>query len=215
LAAAVSMVLAGRDAFGQPARFLSPSRGETLRSGAVILVEWPAGVLAGEDADEMELLLSLDGGARFDVRVSGEIDLDATRLQWRVPALPTRHARLALRTGMGGRESERIRILSDEFEILAESDSREEPLLSVDGERRTQEAVRLPDRAGVPAPAVTSEPALLSRGASETAGISRQTDPVEPPLLRPPGKLFTPSASIPSLVEGPSEARRILLPLRE
>jgi hypothetical protein len=55
--------------------------------------ELPAGV------EEMEVLLSLDDGRTWAVRVSPELDARERRFRWRVPNLPAAHARLRMRLG--------------------------------------------------------------------------------------------------------------------
>jgi len=75
----------------------------TLRAGVTVEVRWgglPPGV------EELEILLSLDGGRCFSVRVTPECDPHAGRYLWRVPNLATSDARLRLRLGIGGREIE-------------------------------------------------------------------------------------------------------------
>lgn len=94
--------------------------------GAVTL-EAPATVTAGEvvelrwhglpaQVDEVELLLSLDDGRTFHVRVTPELDGHAETFRWRVPDLPTPAAVLMLRMGDGA--GERIAAISRPFRIL-------------------------------------------------------------------------------------------------
>lgn len=79
--------------------------------------------------DEAEIVLSLDGGRSYPIRVTPELRPCATRFLWTVPALPTVHARLALRSGFEERdETETLRILSAEFRILRDPDGRVEQL---------------------------------------------------------------------------------------
>jgi hypothetical protein len=101
--------------------------------GSSVELRWsPACEPKGDrDTDEAELVLSLDGGITFPIRVSGEISPHASRFQWRVPALPSSSARLGLRTGDGGWEQmERIDVLSAPFAILPDPDGRPEQLYS-------------------------------------------------------------------------------------
>jgi hypothetical protein len=97
-------------------------------SGSVtVSLEVPAVVTAGQtvvlrwsglpaEVEELEIVLSLDGGGRYHVRVSPELEGREREYRWRVPDLPVRHARLMLR--MGGEEGERIGALSREFRIV-------------------------------------------------------------------------------------------------
>jgi hypothetical protein len=107
----------------------------------VVPVAWGLGGIGTRDFDEMELLLSLDGGRSFPLRLTREISPDAESVRWRVPRLPSGHARLALRVGHEEQaESETILIVGGEFTILAGSGDPLEELRRVHGEWRTREA---------------------------------------------------------------------------
>ena len=124
----------------QSARFLEPRGGGWLEPGSIVRVSWTLGGSA-EDFDEMELVLSLDDGKTFPLRVTRELSPLEGSLLWRVPRLPSTHARLALRTGSGERkETETIRIVGGEFTILAGTGNSLEELRRVRGEWRTREA---------------------------------------------------------------------------
>jgi len=95
-------------------------------AGAISL-DVPAVVTAGQsvelcwsavpaDVEELEIVLSLDGGGSYHVRVSPELEAIEREYRWRVPDLPAAHARLMLR--MGGEEGERAGALSQEFRIV-------------------------------------------------------------------------------------------------
>lgn len=92
-----------------------------LQAGESVAVEWrdlPAGV------HEVELELSLDGG-RW-VRISPELEAYEGRWRWRVPSMPTSHARLRLRAGgrtESGIETEEVAAVSAEFAIASEAAS--------------------------------------------------------------------------------------------
>lgn len=77
--------------------------GTTLASGDEVAVQWTD---APALAREMELMLSVDGGRRFAVRLTRDMNPEARSYRWRVPRLPTRAARLALRVNLDGREVE-------------------------------------------------------------------------------------------------------------
>jgi hypothetical protein len=116
-----------------------------------VLVSWRLPPSASYGWDEMELVLSLDDGATFPVRVTERLDPDASSVEWRVPSLPTRHARLALRSGNDeAMESEVVLLVSEPFEIDAPPANGLEQLFAVAGEWRTRDAlegapVRAPD----------------------------------------------------------------------
>jgi len=136
---AVSGLLIAAAGLAQSGRFLEPAAGGRLEPGSIVRVAWSLG--AAPVFDEMELVLSLDGGQSFPLRVTGDLSVAAKSLLWRVPRLPTAHARLALRTGTGEREqTETVRLIGEEFTILDGTDDPPEELRRVRGEWRTQEA---------------------------------------------------------------------------
>lgn len=90
-------------------------------------LEVPAVVTAGQsvelrwsalpaEVEELELVLSLDGGRTYPVRVSPELEAREGGYRWRVPDLPAARARLMLR--LGGEAGERAGALSREFRIV-------------------------------------------------------------------------------------------------
>ncbi|MEP7010306.1 MAG: hypothetical protein ABJC13_08310 [Acidobacteriota bacterium] len=95
--------LAALPALGERFEFVQPVTGSTLTAGDEVAVRW-AGAPAA--VREMELLLSVDGGRRFAVRLTRELAGDASTYLWRVPQLPSGAARLALRVNLDGREVE-------------------------------------------------------------------------------------------------------------
>lgn len=132
--AAVSAVFAAPAAIAQPT-MISPGAGEALAPGAVVEVRWASlcdvRPQSGtrREIDEAEVVLSLDGGRTFPIRVTPELRPCTTRFLWTVPALPTVHARLALRAGSDERDAtESLEILSGEFRILSDPDGRVEKL---------------------------------------------------------------------------------------
>jgi hypothetical protein len=84
-----------------------------VTAGQTVVLRW-SGLSA--EVEELEIVLSLDGGGGYHVRVSPELEAREREYRWRVPDLPTRHARLMLR--MGGEEGERTGALSREFRIV-------------------------------------------------------------------------------------------------
>jgi hypothetical protein len=74
-----------------------------VRAGEEIELRWSG---ADPSIDELEILLSVDDGRHFALRVSPELDARAGRYLWRVPNLATANARLRVRFQHGGREIE-------------------------------------------------------------------------------------------------------------
>ena len=122
--------------------FVSPGAGGTLTGGSIAEARWrPLDADAGRNPalDEAELVLSLDGGRTFPIRVSAELPPGATAYHWRVPSLASRSARLALRVGAAHeRGRERLVRISGEFAIAAGA---AEPLAAVADESWTEQAL--------------------------------------------------------------------------
>ncbi len=77
--------------------------GGSLFAGQRVTVTWDG---LPEGVREVELLLSLDGGRRFPVRLTESFDPAPGAFSWLVPSLPASAARLRLRYGRAGREEE-------------------------------------------------------------------------------------------------------------
>jgi hypothetical protein len=122
--------------------FAGPGRGATLAADSMVEVVW-SGPCAGRDgASETELVLSLDGGLTFPVRISPEMGACAKSFRWQVPALETAHARLALRSGTGeASASERLELVSEEFAIVVGEANDAEDLIQGAREWWTAQAV--------------------------------------------------------------------------
>lgn len=153
-----------------PATLLGPGAGDRTDPGANLTATWTVGAGAIAGANELELVLSLDGGATFPVRLTGRIHPSDRLVSWRVPALPTEHARIALRAGRDEEgETESILLVSDAFSIAPAAGAAAEELFAVATELRTREALE-----GAPAQApptsfspVGPGPALEPIGASD------------------------------------------------
>jgi len=164
---------------GQSHLFLEPDAGAQLEPGTTVQVTWRLEDESAAKFDEMELLLSLDGGRSFPVRVTRDLSRAARRLFWRVPALPTNHARLALRTGSDEKsESETIQIVGPEFSIAARRENSLEVLFRVAGEWRTREART--SAADFP------EPGLLDSPTEEMRSGPAMDRALAPPRSAPP-----------------------------
>ncbi len=80
---------------------LPPAAARALHPGEMVELRWRG---VPREAEEMELLLSLDGGRSFVVRVTPDLDGDRGAFSWRVPPFPSVQARLAMRINLAGRE---------------------------------------------------------------------------------------------------------------
>ena len=82
-------------------RFLQPPERSSLHEGEIVEIRW-SGVPG--DADEIELLLSVDGGQHFSLRLTDELNSGSNSYLWLVPGLVADNASLAIRVGVRGRE---------------------------------------------------------------------------------------------------------------
>jgi hypothetical protein len=106
LAAAVLVLLGPGSATRLEAgwgRVLAPASGHRVVAGGLTHVRWstlPPGT------EEFELLLSVDGGQSYRLRLTPQLDPALGVYAWHVPNLPAPSAKLRLRVGIGGREVE-------------------------------------------------------------------------------------------------------------
>jgi hypothetical protein len=75
--------------------------GSEFHAGESVEVRWTG---LPPECDELELLLSVDGGRTWPLRVSAELEPREGGFRWRVPNLAAGRARLRLRYGLGHRE---------------------------------------------------------------------------------------------------------------
>ena len=99
-AAAVLWAVSARAA-EPPVRWAHAPVGE-VRAGEQFELEWSC---ADRDVEEIEVLLSVDGGRHYGLRVTPELDAQRGRWTWRIPAIANRHARLRLRYGTERQEA--------------------------------------------------------------------------------------------------------------
>ena len=92
--AALSSPIYGADV----ARLVSPADGSELLAGSEVVLEWEDAGLPGV-SQEWEAFLSVDGGRTWPLRITPHLDISIRRFAFRVPAFPTRDARLLLRFG--------------------------------------------------------------------------------------------------------------------
>ena len=97
IVAPAALVFMAAPALAAPG-FLRPAAGDRLESGTVVELLWNLDGVSS-DAQESELVLSLDGGRTFPIRLTADFEPATRKVLWRVPALPTDQARLALRAG--------------------------------------------------------------------------------------------------------------------
>jgi len=116
LAAAGGQAAAGLKV--QAPRVSEPAAGSRFAAGARGVAVFDLSGVALDGIDEMELVLSLDGGRTFPHCVSRDLSPGASRAVWTAPALPAKSAVLAVRTGGRG-ETERVVAVSAPFEIVA------------------------------------------------------------------------------------------------
>ncbi len=110
----MGLAAAARAAAG-PVVFMPLGGDRALQPGEVVEVRW-AGAPWG--VEEMELLLSVDGGRHFGVRITPDLEADRRVYTWRVPPFRSDDARLAIRVDLAGREV--LAGVSDSFRIAAE-----------------------------------------------------------------------------------------------
>lgn len=177
-----SLLLAAASLPAQSLRLTAPDAGNRLLPGSVIEASWDSEETL-EGTDEGELVLSLDGGRTFPIRVTAEIEPGDRRAEWRVPALPTAHARLAIRFGREDEpDAERIANVSPEFEILADAASPEERIFRVGGEWRTREALA-PRERRIPVSALAPPSALAALCEPDESADAPRPDFLEIPAL--------------------------------
>lgn len=142
LGLAGGLLLASALVAAAPGGFDRPSPLERLEPGATVVASWTLDARAVIGRDEAELVLSFDGGLTYPVRLTGRILPDARSTTWRVPALPTEHARIALRAGLDERaETEELLFVSEAFAIASPGKLPHEDLFAVNDEWRTREAL--------------------------------------------------------------------------
>lgn len=93
----------------------SPAPGTVVHAGEWAEVAWSA--LPGS-VEEFEILLSLDDGASFTIRLTEQLDPGIGTYRWLVPNFPSARARLQLRVGIDHHEIEGP--LGEPFEIRSE-----------------------------------------------------------------------------------------------
>lgn len=201
--------------FASPSSLSAPAAGARLEPGSVQAITWSL------EADkrgfgEMELVLSLDGGRTFPVRVTRRIDPAETVWLWGVPALPTEHARLGLRVGDDDPPSrERLALVSAEFTIASPSPSPLAEMFWVGGEVRTRDALDGPPQPTLPDSSARSDAdsELITASVDET---TQKTTHASGCLRRRASAKVPEIASRAAKHQGPLETSRspVRLPMR-
>ncbi len=138
---AIAVLGLAASAYGQGG-FLGIRKGLALEAGSTLEVRWTGPCPDSSGATEAELILSLDGGLTFPIRLTPELAACAASFRWQIPNLPTSRARIALRAGSGeGSGDERLDLVSEEFTILADPDDDPEDLVQGSREWWTRQAL--------------------------------------------------------------------------
>jgi hypothetical protein len=103
LALFASTAAGGWPAFASAPLLTAPRAGDELKAGSLATVGWEE---PPPDAEEWEAFLSLDGGRSYPVRITPHLNLSIRSFAFKVPAFPTRDARILLRFGDERREIE-------------------------------------------------------------------------------------------------------------
>jgi len=191
--AAAAFLLAARALVGEDRAVFLSTPGATLEAGQRVEISWSLPEVGSDSFSEMELVLSLDGGRTFPVRVTRELDPKTRSLSWRVPALPALHARLALRGGdRDAPAAEEILNMSEEFSIELSDGRPLEPTVAVGGELRTREALERAAQQAPPAAPSLGErlPGWAPFQDLPAAGLERPRFGAEPALASAASALF-------------------------
>ncbi len=190
-------------------RILAPAAGERLAAGSTVTVRWtelPAKV------EEFEILLSLDGGRSYGVRLTPRLDPATRELSWEVPNLPADDARIRLRVGVGGREIEST--VSAPFVILGSPKAPAATLRFADGEWWTA-ALAAPPSSELPSREQRADLPGLTHGEHALALLPDETHPLDVvPALSPAAHMVGAAHRLdPAAWSNPS--RPVAPPLRE
>ncbi len=171
---AVALAVTARLAagYGAGGRLVAPAAGAALRAGEVVTVRWTP---VDRGVDEFELLLSLDGGLTFPLRLTEMLDPRSTSYAWRVPNLPGGAARLRLRVGVDEREL--LLPPGPEFTVAGDAAAPTERLTYRRGEWWPTAGVASDPRA------VGVEPRWTEGGAGGEGAVAAAAVPPQPPDL--------------------------------
>ena len=182
---ALTLALPGaRRAAAEPAAAITLSVPASVTAGEVVELRWEG---VPPEVEELELVLSLDGGRSYTVRLCPELDGRTRSFAWTVPDLPAEQARLMLR--VGGQEGERLGALSRPFRITHAEGAPRPDLAFHEGTMWT----------GFEAPAGPLPAALAPRGPSldEGAAAGPGALPEDGAQPVPPLRLLAPATTAP------------------
>ena len=196
-------------------RFLAPAAGDILASGVPHEARWISPCESERDADEMEVLLSVDDGHTFPIRLTAELPLCASSFRWKVPSVSSDHARLAVRVGRDGHaESEAIVFVSPPFRITTFATKEDSGLVGGPSEWWTEQALREIGAEGLLGGALRGSPERLEAPISDTE-LDVPTAAALPDILASPRQETTFVENV-AQIGVPARVRRsIPLPLRE
>ena len=185
----VSQVVAGFCLLGvsavaaaRPVVVDAPVRGgRPLEAGTAVEVSWRG--LPG-NVEEVELLLSLDGGRRVAVRLTEQLSPAGRSWIWRVPNISARRASLVLRMGIEGREIESAP--SEPFEIVSDASRPGESVELRDEELWLGEEGAAREARPLPAARLDSRPERWAPPADRSESIAPQNAAVS--CSRPLGR---------------------------
>ncbi len=80
-----------------------PESGAVLRGGDLVTLRWNS---LPDEIEEFEIILSIDGGERYSIRLTPQTEPSTESCCWQVPNIPADNARIRLRIGYDGREFE-------------------------------------------------------------------------------------------------------------
>jgi len=173
--AALLVILAGA---AVPARALAESGPRlaslahlSVHAGQRVEIRWTSGGETGE----LEILLSLDGGRHYPLRISPELDARAGRYVWRVPNLASREARLELR--FESERGERTSEPGEPFVIEADADRPAERAQVAEG--AWWQGLDEPRAADAAALGEARDPSLRA-GRAALAAMTSPRDPLHP-----------------------------------
>lgn len=82
-----------------PVRIVQPAAGARLVGGQTARIAWSGPVPAGQNIEEWEAFLSVDGGQYYSARITPHLDIAIHEFTWTVPNVASRDVRILLRFG--------------------------------------------------------------------------------------------------------------------